>query len=708
MMRFLYSLLLIAVCALPLQARNIPYDINGDYDVNITDVTDLIDLLLSGNTEGNMAADVNGSGFVNIADVIDLIDILIRGNAVTYTYPEELKMVQFYTNHALQDGAWRTTMAMGDWTRYFNGSTDWNSSFWYPVMGQVTSPYQWWFLGAYGACFGLWGPEDNLIDIYEQATRNGNYAFAGVAKVIRAYGFMAMTDLYGEMPYSEVTKGCGTGGFYRFLPEDAYRPKYDNGKTIFLGCINDIEEAIDLLEQAKTQDPSLPSLDSGYNDIWGSGDIWNHGDIDKWIKLAYFFKARWLNKLTKKSPGNYKEGRYDADEILACLDKAMQSNDDNTIMEHFDNNTPVHDELGWNEPVDFSPLFSRCGMNAGFMVTKMLYDNLTNFAGYGVEDPRADHIIPWARSVKSYNSPNSVKWSANGRWRRSLGVDMASDINSKGGPLCANWGYREGSPNSRNGFWIDSSNESRWGDTVYVECRSDCRGYFGSSSILYCRAGRGEFRSAESGSFFTRVTSPSYIGTYVECCFIRAEVLLKKGDRTGAYNAYKAGVKASCELMNEKLREWIAEDVTLAYCQSFTPMTDEAINNFVNNGIGTQSQLSLGKIMTQKRIALMFSFEIWNDMRRYDFNPDIFFGWSIPAYHYQVAAAMKAIPEGKQYRRWRQCFHEFTYNVENLQAIGNHVPGANMYATDSEGSPVNWNMVDDAWTIPVWWDSDQE
>ena len=704
MMRFLYSFLLIALCTLPLQARNIPHDINGDYDVNITDVTDLIDLLMSDNTEGNMAADVNGSGYVNIADVIDLIDILLRGNAVTYTYPEELKMVQFYTNSALQFGAWRTTMAMGDWTRSAsNGGNYWHVSYWYPVMGQVTTPYQWWFLGAYGACYGLWGPEENLIDIYNQALKVNNYAFAGVAKVIRAYGYMAMIDLYGEMPYTEVTRGCGTGGMYRFLPEGAHLPKYDKGKTIFMGCINDIEEAIDLLEQAKTQDPSLPSLDSDYNDIWGSGEIWNHGDIDKWIKLAYFFKARWLNKLIKKGPGSYLDGKYDADEIIACLDKAMQSNDDNTIMEHFDNNTPVHDELGWDEPVDFSPLFSVCGMNAGYMVTKMLYDNLTNFAGYGVEDPRADHILPWAYSPnrKGYGvDAAGIKW--NGHWRLTLGVDMASNINSQGGPLRAMF-------NTYNNRWyINSSDGNRLGDTVYVECTSDCKGYFGNPSILYCHAGRGQFQSAESGSFYTRVSSPTYIGTYVECCFIRAEVLLKKGDRAGAYAAYKAGVKASCELMNEKLRVWIAEDPTLADCPSFTPMTDVAINNFVNNGIGTQSQLSLGKIMTQKRIALMFSYEIWNDMRRYDFNPDIFFGWSIPAYHYKVAAAMRAIPEGKQYRRWRQCTHEFTYNVENLQDIGYQVPGANMYATDSEGNPVNWNMVDDAWTIPVWWDSDQE
>lgn len=702
MKRFFYSLLLIVVCTLPLQAKTIQGDVDGDYKVNISDVTTLIDMLLGGNAYGNMAADVDGDGIVNITDVTGLIEMILSDAPIAYTYPEELKMVQFYTNSALQFGAWRSTMGMGDWTRDYNHGNTWYASYWFPQTGLVTTPYQWWFVGAYGASYALFGPEENLIDIYEQALSDNNYAFAGVAKVIRAYGYMAMTDLYGEMPYSEVTKGCGTGGMYRFLPEGTPYPKYDTGKTIFMGCINDIEEAIALLEQAKTQDPSLPALDSSNNDIWGSGEIWNHGDIDKWIKLAYFFKARWLNKLIKKGPGSYLDGKYDADEILACLDKAMQSNADNTIMEHYDNNTPVHDVLGFDEPVDWSPLFSLCGTLSGYMVTKMLYDNLTNFAGYGVEDPRADHIIPWAYSHKGDDSLPSIKWVGN--WRRSLGVDMASDINSHGGPQRASYNT------ATNQWYINSTMpsyaEERMGDTVYVECTSDCKGYNGNPSILYCRAGAGLFQSAESGSFYTRVSSPSYIGTYVECCFIRAEVLLKKGDRAGAYAAYKAGVKASCELMNEKLQVWIAEDPSLADCPSFTPMTQAAIDYFVNNGIGTQSQLTLGHILTQKRIALMFSYEIWNDMRRYDFDPNIFFGWSIPAFHYQVAAAMQAIPEGKQYRRWRLGVGEYLYNGENLQAIGYQVPGARM--TDSEGNEVNWNMQDDAWTIPVWWDSDQD
>lgn len=55
-------------------------DVNGDGDVTIADVTALIDMLLTGNTEGNAAADCNLSGNVNIADVTALIDYLLGGS----------------------------------------------------------------------------------------------------------------------------------------------------------------------------------------------------------------------------------------------------------------------------------------------------------------------------------------------------------------------------------------------------------------------------------------------------------------------------------------------------------------------------------------------------------------------------------------------------------------------------------------------------
>lgn len=197
------------------------------------------------------------------------------------------------------------------------------------------------------------------------------------------------------------------------------------------------------------------------------------------------------------------------------------------------------------------------------------------------------------------------------------------------------------------------------------------------------------------------MSSPTYIGTYSEACFIKAEVLFNKGDKSGAYEAYKEGIKASMEQMNVSLQSWVSGDQNLADCPSFRPMSQSEMDNFLANGIGTSGNLTLGMILTQKRIALHFSVEIWNDMRRYDFNPEYFLGWAVPAYHSQVVKATQAIPDGKQFRRWIQCSHELNYNSKNLHAIGNQVPGADM-------AREQWNAAEDAWTINVWWDSDQQ
>ena len=588
-------------------------------------------------------------------------------SSASATYENRLAHIEFYTNSGSQFAAWRSTMSMGDWTRNYNGSTYWHMSYWNPQQGAVTTAYQWWFVGA--AC--------NIEDMYTKAMEAEAWHYAGVARVIYAYGYMLMTDLHGEMPFTE---GIG---------EDA-TPAYDNGKTIYLGCLAALEEGLELL--AKPQSSLLPSL--------SVGDWWGGGNVQKWIKFGNLLKARWINKLNKKGAGSYLEGKYDVDAILAALNNAPQSNADNMIINHTDDNSTTHDVLGWDEPVDYSPLYSVSGMNSGYMATKMLYDNLTNFAGYGVEDPRADKILPWAYSP---NAAAGEYKQLNG-WRRTLGVDMTTQASPSlvNGPIRASYSKAEG------GWYIQTDLVERKGDTVYVEATSSSKGYAANRDLLYRRAnvltgaaGEDDLLAAESGTYYTRVSSNTYLSTYAEACFIKAEVLFNKGDKSGAYAAYKEGIKASMEQMNVKLTLWTNEDPTLARCPSFTAMTQADMDNFLANGIGTASDLTLGHILTQKRIAMNFSVEIWNDMRRYDFNPEIFFGWNIPVLHDITAAALKGIPAGKQFRRWRQCSHEFNYNAENLQAIGNEVPGANM-------SLSQWNQADDAWTINVWWDSNQQ
>lgn len=57
-----------------------PGDVDGNGQVNISDVTALIDILLSSTTTPPAAADVDGNGDVGINDVTTLIDILLSSN----------------------------------------------------------------------------------------------------------------------------------------------------------------------------------------------------------------------------------------------------------------------------------------------------------------------------------------------------------------------------------------------------------------------------------------------------------------------------------------------------------------------------------------------------------------------------------------------------------------------------------------------------
>jgi len=600
----------------------------------------------------------------------DWLDVNTNPNTPTdvdAAYYQRLPHIEFYANSAYMFAGMRTNMGLGDWTMNSRTSTYGKYAQWEMTTAPVTTPYQWWFVGA----------GNNLNDLIETATAAGAWHYVGAAYLIKAYGFMLMTDLYGEMPYTEALSTTNT-------------PKYDTGKTIYKGCLEDVDRAIEYF--SKTQDEMAVPL--------ATGDYYAMGDVSKWIKMAYLFKARWLVKLSKKGTGSASELKYDAAEILSCLAKAQASNADNVVIDHLDNNSSTHDVLGWDEPVDYSPLYSVMGMNSNYYVTKMLVDNFTDFAGNGVEDPRANHVIPWARSMKTDDSPAGLKWSEDGKWRRSEGVDMNTLIRTEGAPYATSWGSK--TPWGGTGFYCDS--KTREGDTIYVHQRSGSKGYYGGRSLLMWldnKKGIGDERSAISGTFYTRVSAPGWLATYHEACFIKAEVLFNQGERSDAFAAYKEGIRANIELMNEKLEAWVAEDQSLADCPSFTPMSQTDVDDYIANGIGTADDLTLAKIMTQKHMAMMFSVEQWNDMRRYDYDENVFLNWHIPAEYYKNSTAQTQIPVGKHLRRWAQCSHENNYNSDNLIAIGAEVPGADMSAP-------NWNAAANVWSINVWWDSAQE
>ena len=536
---------------------------------------------------------------------------------------------------------------------------------------------QQWFLVPCGS---------NLKPLYDKAEEAGAYHYMACAKFMRAYGFINLVDHFGECPYTEAFS-------------EATAPKYEKGKDIYLACLGELDEAIELF--GKTQEAGAKPL--------SAGDNWNNGDTSKWIKLCYLLKARWLNHMSKKAAGSYKDGKYDADEILNCLSKAMQSNADNTVIRHTDTNGNTHDVEGWDETVDYNTIFSCVGMNNNrYYVTKTFYDNLTNFDGKGIEDPRADKLIPWVRSKKSANTPAGIKWNDEENWRRSMGVDIVGDdIYSNGtGPVAIAYTVDEKANNgvtyTENSWYCSTSNAARQGDTIYVHGKSSSKGYNNNKDLLYRVGGANVDGSAVSGVFSVRPDAPTYFGSYWEACFIKAEVLMRKGDNAGAFEAYKAGIKAHIDAIEAKCADWVSGDATLASCPSFAPAKQADIDNFLNKAIGTKDDISMSKIMTQKLMTELWSTEIWSDMRRHDYDPAIFMNYDKPKYYLTHGTVLTYCPMGKSPRRLPQASYETSYNVESLMEIAQYVTGADKLDIPEGGA---WYAANDYRTLPVWWDN---
>jgi hypothetical protein len=578
------------------------------------------------------------------------------------------------------------------------GSANAFSTTWTASSGNVT-PYQTFFVEV----------SSNLYDMYNSAKEKGAYYYMGAADVVSALGFMQMLDLYGEMPYTQTTAISGIAN-----PS----PAYDDGKTIYYGCMAKLDEAISLFNM--TQETGAPSF--------ATGDMWNHGDVSKWIKFCYGLKARYMLKLSKKAD------LFNADSVLYCLSKGPQSNDDNVVQPGYNNSTVVDYLL--RDPVVTNGNWDYAGYGSGQRISQYYYNLLTNMRDKKVVDPRMSKIVPASMSDIKLAGGKVIS----NDWNRSVGVDShgASTRLVNGGaasikvasytPTDKNITYTitdgtdrvkfiadqvlAGRPYTVDGddvtvtyhagsIYINSSNYLYAGDTSYVNMRSfslatggvdplDVNWYPSTDAMDAGAVG-------STGSFQIRPVSDQEILTYHEMCFIKAEVYMRKGDLANAYTAYKQGIQAHLDMMQAKLNEWQAAGYTKTN-PDMAPMNQSDINAYLSSDAVCQDagSLTMSDIMLQKYVAMGVSLENYNDMRRFDFSAgDIgTFGIVYPGYDRGPLFAGEALytggtPTDPRYwqRRWQlPTTLELNYNSANALAVNAHATEPNV------------------WSIPVWWD----
>jgi len=118
---------------------------------------------------------------------------------------------------------------------------------------------------------GLYGAISNLNVIIKRGPAENRFVYAGIAKILKAYTFSMLVDVYGDVPFSE---------FDRF-EEGITQPKFDKGSDIYPQLFKLIDEGIADINNT-TPNASLP----------GADDYIYKGNKANWIKAANTIKLK--------------------------------------------------------------------------------------------------------------------------------------------------------------------------------------------------------------------------------------------------------------------------------------------------------------------------------------------------------------------------------------------------------------------------------
>ena len=127
-----------------------------------------------------------------------------------------------------------------------------------------------------GTWTALYNTLMDMKELENKAAASGSQAYVGVSKILQAHAFSVITDMFGDVPFSEALQG-----------RTNITPAYDKQENIYPALITMIDEG-------------LTALSVGTETI--SGDVVYGGDVAKWKKYGNSLKLRLLNHLSSRQP----------------------------------------------------------------------------------------------------------------------------------------------------------------------------------------------------------------------------------------------------------------------------------------------------------------------------------------------------------------------------------------------------------------------
>jgi hypothetical protein len=130
-----------------------------------------------------------------------------------------------------------------------------------------------------GTAYPVYGVIQNLEDIIASSTEAGNLRYAGIAKILKAYTYSIMVDVFGDLPFSEANK----------LKEGILYPKFDDDAAIYESLFTLINEGIADLNNTTAPNSKIPAAD----------DLMYGGNVARWVKAANTIKLKMYTQIRK-------------------------------------------------------------------------------------------------------------------------------------------------------------------------------------------------------------------------------------------------------------------------------------------------------------------------------------------------------------------------------------------------------------------------
>ncbi|MGJ8683348.1 MAG: SusD/RagB family nutrient-binding outer membrane lipoprotein [Nonlabens sp.] len=140
---------------------------------------------------------------------------------------------------------------------------------------------------------------DNELIINQSRSSEAFKVYEGPALIFKAYMTAALTDIYGDVPYSEAFRGL----------DGIVQPKYDLQEDIYLqegGILDNLDQGI-------------AAIQSYTGSIALEGDVLYDGNLDAWVRFANSLKIKALVRISDKENVNtrlqalFDDGNYITD-----------------------------------------------------------------------------------------------------------------------------------------------------------------------------------------------------------------------------------------------------------------------------------------------------------------------------------------------------------------------------------------------------------